>query len=271
MSYVVKLDTFEGPLDLLLYLIRKEEMDVQNIEIAKITEQYLEFINTMRTLDVDLASEFIVMAATLIYIKSKMLLPKTQEEMSEEEGQDPREELIRRLMEYQQFKMAAEELDKKPLLNEDLFKVHLFAEPIEQDFNPKEGLIEVGVYELALAFQDILIKSQKKFHVIDTEEYSIEAKILEMVSYLEQKMNEQVDFKDFFQGSGAPSRKEIVITFLAILELTRLGYIKLFQSGFEKGIYVKAIQEFKDIRLMNKELLKNIFLEKEDGKSTAHH
>ena len=116
MTYQVKLDQFEGPLDLLLHLIRKNEMDIRNIEISKITDQYLNFINAMRTLDVDFASEFIVMAATLIYIKSKMLLPKTEEEVVEEEL-DPREALAERLIQYQQYKWAAQALEQKPFLN----------------------------------------------------------------------------------------------------------------------------------------------------------
>lgn len=269
MSYLVKLDTFEGPLDLLLFLIRKEEMDIQKIEISKITAQYLEFINTMKALDVDLASEFIVMAATLIYIKSKMLLPKTEEE-AQEEGQDPREELIRRLMEYQQFKQAAEELDKKPILNEDLFKVRLSSDQIDHTFDPKEGLIEVGVYELAVAFQELLSKVQKTVHTVDTEEYSLEDKIVEIIQYLSQNQNQLVDFKFLF--SNAPTRQEIVATFLAILELTKLGYIKLFQNGFEQAIYVKTIREFGDMTLTHEELLKTIFPEvAHDKQSSVDH
>lgn len=266
MSYMVKLDTFEGPLDLLLFLIRKEEMDIQKIEISKITAQYLEFINTMKALDVDLASEFIVMAATLIYIKSKMLLPKTEEELAEEEG-DPREELIRRLMEYQQFKQAAEDLDKKPLLNEDLFKVHLLPEQIDQTFDPKEGLIEVGVYELAVAFQELLTRIHKPVHTVDTEEYSLEDKIVEVIHYLSQHREELIDFKFLF--SESPSRKEIVVTFLSILELTKLGYIKLFQNGFEQAIYVKTIKEFGDMTLTHDELLRTIFPEVTHGKQSS--
>src|SRR3989344_4663472 len=142
MSVLVKLDSFEGPLDLLLYLIRSNDMDIREIEILKITDQYLELLNAMRELDVDLASEFIVMAATLIYIKSKMMLPLPELEAGEE-GQDPREALIARLIEYQKYKMAAEELSKKPYLNEDLFKTHVRYQEIQPDFDPKEGLIEV--------------------------------------------------------------------------------------------------------------------------------
>ena len=239
MSYQVKLDTFEGPLDLLLYLIRKNDMDIRDIEISKITHQYLDFVNAMRNLDVDLASEFIVMAATLIYIKSKMLLPEPEME-GEEEGMDPKEALIQRLIEYQQYKMVAQELSKKPLLNVDLFKVALLPEHVEKSFDPKEQLIEVGIYELSLVFQGMLARTKKVVHHIEGEQISIEEKIAEIVDHLNQKVNSTLEFKSLF--SEVTTRAEIVICFLAILELTRLKYVKLFQTTFDSEIHLKVTE-----------------------------
>jgi segregation and condensation protein A len=246
MSYSVKLDTFEGPLDLLLYLIRKNEMPIEDIEIAKITGQYLDFINAMRVLDVDLASEFVVMAATLIYIKSKMMLPKPELENTDEEV-DPREELIRRLLEYQQFKQAASELEKKPYLNEDIFKVYRPLDPIEVDFDPKTGLVEVGMYELALAFQDVLNRTKTSVHEVEAEEYSLEDKIIEVVAILKASTDERVEFKTLFSKSAA--KGEVVVTFLSILELSKLGYFKLFQAGHRSDIYLKTVKSFEDFQM----------------------
>ena len=200
----------------------------------------------MKALDIDLASEFIVMAATLIYIKSKILLPKPPEEEAQEEGQDPREELMRRLMEYQQYKWAAEELEKKPFLNEDVFKIHLLPKEYSSDFDPKEGLVEVGLYELALAFQDMVARSRTVVGHVEGEEYRIEDKILEIVSTLNQALNQMVELKTLFRENI--SKLEVVVSFLAILELAKMGYIKLFQAGYESSeIHLKAIKEFQEI------------------------
>ncbi|OGQ17240.1 MAG: hypothetical protein A3B70_06630 [Deltaproteobacteria bacterium RIFCSPHIGHO2_02_FULL_40_11] len=251
MSYFIQLDTFEGPLDLLLYLIRKNEMDICEIEISKITQQYLDFINAMRVLDVDLASEFIVMAATLIYIKSKLMLPKPELEEGEVE-EDPREALIRRLLEYQKYKWAAEELEKKPYLGEDIHRVQISQEHVEVDFDPQTGLKEVGVFELALVFHDILKRSQKTYHEVEYDVYNIEDKILEMVEILKSKFNERVLFHTLF--SKEASKGEIVVTFLAILELTKMGYFQLFQANFGSELYVKTIKSFDQFRLDQMEL-----------------
>lgn len=244
MTYQVKLDQFEGPLDLLLHLIRKDEMDIRDIEISKITDQYLNFINTMRTLDVDLASEFIVMAATLIYIKSKMLLPKTEEVVEEE--MDPREALAQRLIQYQQYKWAAQALEQKPFLNEDVFKIQLMKDLDPPDLDPKEAFVEVGIYELALAFQDVLARSRKVVGTVKSEEYSVQDKILEIVKILNQNLNQLLNFHMLFKPGAA--RGEIVVAFLSLLELTRLGYLKLFQAGYISDIHVKAIKSLLDFK-----------------------
>jgi segregation and condensation protein A len=240
MSHLVKLETFEGPLDLLLHLIRKNDMDIAEIEVSKITAQYLEFINAMRVLDVDLASEFIVMAATLIYIKSKAILPRSEEEAEEEEITS-REDLIRRLIEYQKYKMASEEMIKRPLLNTDLFKVHLIPEKMQQDFDPKDGLIEVGVYELAVAFQEALKRSQKIVHHIDADEITIEEKVAQIVAILKESTDQSVDFKHVLPKTA--SRIHWVVSFMAILELTRLQCIRLYQANFESAIHIRRTEK----------------------------
>ncbi|MBI4041541.1 MAG: segregation/condensation protein A [Deltaproteobacteria bacterium] len=246
MSYLVRLDTFEGPLDLLLYLIRRNEMDIRNIEISKITEQYLDWMGAMRVLDVDLASEFIVMAATLIYIKSKMMLPLPEPEEAAE-GVDPREELARRLLEYEQYKMAAQTLQNRPYLNEDVFKVNLPVAPIDLDFDPTTGLKEVGIYELALAFQDILRKLNRPVHEVQGEEFTIEEKIMEIVDKIKTRLSERIEFKSLF--SLHLSRAELVVIFLSILELTKLGYLKLFQAECASEIYLEPIQSLEAFKL----------------------
>ncbi len=256
MTVQVKLENFEGPLDLLLHLIRQNEFDIQKLEISKITDQYLDVINRMRTLDVELASEFIVMAATLIYIKSKMMLPKSEDE-SQEEGPDPREELIRRLMEYEQYKNAAEDLLKRPFLNEDLFRVFLPPRDLTWDFDPKESLIEVGVYELAVAFQDVILKSKKVIHTIEGEELSVYDKIMEIVTTLNEKLNDLIPFDGFVKDGGA-KRKEMVVVFLALLEMTKMGYIKLFQSNPLSDIYVQAFKSIAQVEVLNSDFMKGL-------------
>ncbi len=156
MSYEIKLDIFEGPLDLLLYLIRKNEIDIYNIPIALITEQYLEYLDMMRSLNLDLAGEYLVLAATLIHIKSKLLLPPAEGEEEEEEGEDPRAELVQQLLEYQAFKEAALSLETRPLLDRDVFTRGAPAEEPAAAEEEEEAMIEVGVFELVQAFRRII-------------------------------------------------------------------------------------------------------------------
>ena len=154
MSYEIKLDIFEGPLDLLLYLIRKNEIDIYNIPIALITEQYLEYLDLMRSLNLDLAGEYLVLAATLIHIKSRMLLPPVEGDDETEEGEDPRAELVQQLLEYQAFKEAALNLEDRPLLERDVFtRGAPLEEPAEAE-EEEETMIEVGIFELVQAFRE---------------------------------------------------------------------------------------------------------------------
>lgn len=248
MSYTVRLDHFEGPLDLLLHLIRTNEMDIRNIEIAKITDQYLEFLNNMRVLDVDLASEFIVMAATLIYIKSKMLLPSPQPE-TEEDGADPRQALMERLIEYQKFKWGGESLSDRPHLGDDLFKVNVVDDSLLHEFDPKEGWVEVGIYELAVAFHDLLMRTAPKVHHIESGGISLEDKILEIVNQLNHDLKKALEFRTLL--SNGSSKAEIIVTFLALLELTRLRCIKLFQAVHGSDIHLKVTDHFSHFDIRN--------------------
>jgi segregation and condensation protein A len=228
MSYEIKLDIFEGPLDLLLYLIRKNEIDIYNIPIALITEQYLEYLDMMRSLNLDLAGEYLVLAATLIHIKSRLLLPPAEDEEDGGEGQDPRTELVRQLLEYQAFKEAAINLDTRPLLDRDVFSR---GAPVEDQAGAEEedeAMIEVGVFELVQAFRSIIAGLDKSDDlVIDTERMSLTDRISEIMERLSEKR--QLTFNELL--GERTDRRRIVYTFLAILELMKLRMIRAYQAG----------------------------------------
>jgi segregation and condensation protein A len=228
MSYEIKLDIFEGPLDLLLYLIRKNEIDIYNIPIALITEQYLEYLDMMRSLNLDLAGEYLVLAATLIHIKSRLLLPPAEDEGDGGDEQDPRAELVRQLLEYQAFKEAALNLDARPLLDRDVFSRGAPAEDPAGAEDEDEAMIEVGVFELVQAFRSIIAGLDKSDDlVIDTERMSLTDKINEIMERLSEK--KQLTFKELL--GERTDRKGIVYTFLAILELMKLRMIRAYQAG----------------------------------------
>ncbi len=226
MAYEIKLDIFEGPLDLLLYLIRKNEIDIYNIPVALITEQYLEHLEKLRSLNLDLAGEYLVLAATLIHIKSKMLLPVPEEEAGEEEP-DPRAELVQQLLEYQAFKEAALALQGRPLLERDVFKKGA-PESRPHGEGEEEALVEVSLFELVEAFQHVISALDKEELLeIDMEKISLADRINEIMERLAQE-------KDLtFAGllGERTDRRNIVYTFLAILELMKLRMIKAYQAG----------------------------------------
>jgi segregation and condensation protein A len=228
MSYEIKLDIFEGPLDLLLYLIRKNEIDIYNIPIALITEQYLEYLDLMRSLNLDLAGEYLVLAATLIHIKSRMLLPPVEGDDETEEGEDPRAELVQQLLEYQTFKEAALNLEDRPLLERDVFtRGAPLEEPAEAE-EDDEAMIEVGIYELVQAFRRIISElGQSEDLAIDTEKMSLTDRINEIMERLSEE--KQLTFTELL--GERMDRKRIVYTFLAILELMKLRMVRAYQSG----------------------------------------
>ena len=228
MSYEIKLDIFEGPLDLLLYLIRKNEIDIYNIPIALITEQYLEYLDIMRSLNLDLAGEYLVLAATLIHIKSRLLLPPVEGEEDGEEGEDPRTELVRQLLEYQAFKEAALSLEARPLLDRDVFTRGAPAEEPAAAEQEDEVMIEVGVFELVQAFRTLMAGLDRSEDMaIDTEKMSLTDRINEIM----ERLTEEKELTFTALLGERTDRKRIVYTFLAILELMKLRMVRAYQLG----------------------------------------
>jgi segregation and condensation protein A len=219
-EYTVKVDIFEGPLDLLLHLIKQNQLDIYDIPIALVTEQYLEYIRIMKALDLTIAGEFLVMAATLMYIKSRMLLPVPVED-EEEEGEDPRAELVQRLVEYKRFKEAALHLSHQALLGRDVF-----IRPA-QEIEAETGEIEADLFHLIDALRELL-KQQKidDFHEVTLDRITLREKIRELYERL-QGVREAVPFSELF--SPLASRVELIVTFLAILELVRSGMVRAYQ------------------------------------------
>jgi segregation and condensation protein A len=233
VSTRVQLEIFEGPLDLLLHLIKKNEVSITDIPIALITEQYLATVELMQTLDLDLAGEFLVMAATLIHIKSRMLLPAGEEEAEEEEGGDPRAELVRRLLEYQRYKEAAAELEQREVLTRDVF-VRASA-PIEEA-GPRE-FRDVSVFELLGALKRVIDRLPKDFvHEVTLEKVSVREKMALLLDTLRDQS--RVVFESLF--ADVKSRVEIVVTFLAMLELVKVRAIRIYQDDMAGPIVIEA-------------------------------
>lgn len=229
VTFPVKLEVFEGPLDLLLFLLRKNEIDIYDIPIALITRQYLEYIELMKELDLDLASEFILMAATLIRIKVKMLLPR--DEIEEEE--DPREELVSALLEYKKYKEAALSLRRKEEEEQVFFPRSDFSF-VDKDEN-LEPLKEADLFDLLVAFKKVLDNQPREsFHSIEFQKVDLEQRIQYILDYLTDK--EKVSFEELFQDN--PVRLVLVVTFMAILELIRLHEIRVMQRKHFSRIFI---------------------------------
>jgi segregation and condensation protein A len=238
MGYEIKLDIFEGPLDLLLFLIKKNEIDIYNIPIALITEQYLEYLDKMRSLNLDLAGEYLVLAATLLHIKSKMLLPVEEDDHDEDEP-DPRTELVRQLLEYQIYKEAASQLDTRPLLDRDVFTRGVMAEALS-DQNDQEITIELSVFDLVDAFYKIVSTMEKgELLEIDMEKMSLAERMNEIMDNLAEKRN--LTFMELL-GEHA-NRRMLIYTFLAILELMRQRMIRIYQASSFGVIRVRLAVE----------------------------
>ncbi|MBI5968638.1 MAG: segregation/condensation protein A [Deltaproteobacteria bacterium] len=226
----VRLEVFEGPLDLLLHLIKKNEINIYDIPIAVITEQYLEYLEMMKSLNLDIAGEFLLMAATLLHIKSKMLLPPAEEEQVEEgqeekEG-DPRAELVRRLVEYQRFKEAALDLTQGSLLDRDVFTRTFFEGKLLE--GGEEALTgEATLFDLLEALKKVLQGvPPEEFQEVSLDQLNIKEKIHQIMDRLWGR--ESLTFNELF--AAATPRREIILTFLALLELLRLRLIKVYQS-----------------------------------------
>jgi segregation and condensation protein A len=233
-GYSVHLDQFDGPLDLLLHLIRKNELDVCDISIAVITRQYLDYIKLLKELNLEVAGDFLVMAATLLQIKSRMLLPVDEPEESEEEEGDPRAELIRRLMEYQQYKEAGMVIGARALLGREVF-VRTCVDPLLTAARTEEGPLEVDLFELVDAFRVLLNRiPAEHFHdVAAAETFSIADCINEILSLLQER--DTVQFDDLVRDEF--TRERVIVTFLALLELCRLKLIRIFQNTHEGNIW----------------------------------
>ncbi len=226
----VILETFQGPLDLLLYLIKRQNLDILNIPIAKITQQYMEYIRLMEIMRLELAAEYLLMAAMLAEIKSRMLLPRM--ESDEEDEDDPRAELIRRLQEYEQFKEASENLAELPRLERDLHVLNAEAPVIERDM----PLPDLTLKELLMAFKDVAQRNHAmQHHNISREVLTVRERMTQILSVI--RIGEFCEFSTCFQPEEG--RQGIVVTFLAILELCKESSIDIVQSAPYAPIYLK--------------------------------
>jgi len=237
-DYKVALEVFEGPLDLLLYLIKKEEIDIYDIPIEKITKSYLGYIELMKMLDIDIAGEFLIMAATLMYIKSRMLLPEDDRPVLDEEEDDPRFDLVRQLIEYKKFKEAAEKLRDKEYEQSNVFTRITGKEtaPLEEGEKP----LDVNIFDLISAFSDVLKRvDEVSLRQMFDDRFTVADKIM----YLSERLGREgtVKFTDLF--SEATTRPEIIVTFLALLELIRLKQAHAVQEEPFGDIFIKVIEK----------------------------
>ncbi|HNX80886.1 MAG TPA: segregation/condensation protein A [Candidatus Omnitrophota bacterium] len=234
MSYKVKLELFEGPLDLLLYLVKKDHLNIYDIPIAAVTEQYLKYIELMRLLDLNVAGEFLVMAATLMQIKSKMLLPPEETPLSATEEEDPRAELVRRLLEYEKFKEIAETLRQREAAQSEIFKRQPAPEKKETP-RTNEVYFEASLFDLINAFSKALEEIPKEvFYEVIKDEFTVEDKVHQILHFL--LVQPAVKLSELF--SKAKNKIEIVVTFLGILELIRMKEVVAIQKGAFQEIEV---------------------------------
>jgi len=231
----VILEAFTGPLDLLLYLIRRQNLDILDIPIASITQQYVEYIQLMQDMRLELAAEYLVMAAILAEIKSRMLLPRPRSEDDGEE-QDPRAELIRRLQEYERFKQAAEDLDHLPQVDRDVFLSHVDA----SDMKPQQSQPELDIRELLLALAEVMRRADLfSHHRIQGEALSVRERMGNILELLRD--NRQHRFETLFTVSEG--RRGVVVSFMAMLELLKEHLIDILQQSAGAQIYLRAASQ----------------------------
>ncbi len=230
----IMLPLFEGPLDLLLYLIRREKIDIHDIPIAPITRQYMEYLEVMKELNLDVAGEFMVMAATLIHIKSKMLVPiEPTEAEGDEEQEDPRDALVRRLLEFQRYKEAAGILHQQAQIRAAQWTRPETVLPKFDDAG--EEMVEAGLFDLISAFKELLDRRKVLLaHEVEDEGKSIEQRIAELLELI--KEGESLEFLELFQSQN--TKQDMIVTFLALLELIRLKQVKVYQRGIFGAIRV---------------------------------
>ncbi len=235
MSINIQLPKFEGPLGLLLYLIRKEDMDIMDINIQDITKQYFEYIKLMKELDLEVAGEFVAMASTLIHIKSRMLLPQYDENGEIVETEDPRKELVQKLLEYQKYQEAAKMLYDRPLVGRDIW-----VRGVRETLAPKEDEIileENALFSLIAIYRKVVKTAKKKIHQVTAKTQSISSRILEIKDRL--FIGQKVIMMDLVTATEDRARQAL-ITFLSVLELGKMGFVSLFQTEAYSDIYVEA-------------------------------
>lgn len=242
-DYKVDLEVFEGPLDLLLYLIRREEVDIYDIPIEKITAQYMEYLDVMRMLDLNIAGEFLVMAATLMMIKSRMLLPvesRASDEPSDDEWIDPRLDLVRQLVEYKKFKDAAERLLEMETLQGEAF-VFGGEKPVfeKEPQDVGQALGDIGLFDLLTAFQEVLSRAPlEPLGHFEPIRWSVPDKMESIGAMM--KAGESIAFSKLF--SPESHRSEVIVTFLALLELLRLRQVVVFQNAAFHEIVIVPVE-----------------------------
>lgn len=246
-EYKVNLEVFEGPLDLLLYLIRKNDLSITDIPISLITEEYLKYLDTMQDLNVNVAGEYLLMAAELMQIKSKMLLPSDGVGEDEALEGDPREELQRRLIEYQRYKEAASTLARRPILNRDEY----LQQGPEGLPNRKEVLAEENVFYLFDAFQALIEKVPGDcMQEVTIDRISVNERVFQLIEVI--KTHQTLPVESLMPADY--TRYDLVITFLALLEMAKLSIIKVFQAGEFQTIYItgrlEAVSEDEALRLV---------------------
>jgi segregation and condensation protein A len=238
MSYEIDIEVFKGPLDLLLHLIKKHEMDIYDIPIAEITAQYLAALDAMQTLNLEVAGEFLVMAATLLHIKSRMLLPRDPDPDPEEDEVDPRAELVHRLLEYQKYREAAADLDRHAILGRDVF-VRSFveqelAEPEEAELQP------VGLFELVEALRELARDAPEPIvHEVARDRLSVAERVQQLLDLLAGQPS--VPFAEL--PFAVDRREELVVTFLAMLEMVKLRLVSIMQNRRCGTIWLRAVAE----------------------------
>jgi len=254
-DYKVSLPVFEGPLDLLLHLVKKHELDVLDIPVSFITEKYLEYLDLMRQTNLDIAGEYLLMAATLVHLKSRELLPTPEplapDELGDGEGElDPRQELIRRLLEYQKYKAAAEKLDDMPVVGRNVWTRGAPQGDGAADLgSPSAPLAEVSVFKLIEALADVLAKARVRLsHEVIVDRLSITDRINQLVDRLE--VEGAFSFASCFQIEGevaaAQLKHDVVVTFLAILEMARLRLIFIHQQAGGDILITRAASGARD-------------------------
>ncbi|MDD5097481.1 MAG: segregation/condensation protein A [Candidatus Omnitrophica bacterium] len=241
MNYKIKLEMFEGPLDLLLYLVKKDHLNIYDIPIAKVTQQYLEYINLMQLMDLNIAGEFLVMAATLMQIKSKMLLPASELALEEEE-MDPRAELVKRLLEYEKFKQIADNLREREISQQDVFKRAKTDAPNEfkEQGSPSDTYFEASIFDLINAFSQALKDVPKEvFYEVIKDQFTVEQKVHDILHLL--LVEAEVKLSSLF--GKTKNKLEIIVVFLAILELAKMKEIIARQNAAFEDIIISRNKE----------------------------